>query len=366
MTPARAAAWLAVLAGALAAGCESRPATAAAVWPAADALFHGDARWIGGDGAYSVDLGDGRVLWLFGDSFIALGPERLRGHAKMIRNSVAIQTGADPTRAFMRFYWRHGGAEPQSFLPEDGADWFWPAHGVRLDDTLLLFYARVYQEGEGMWGFAGRGWRAVTVDRPAAEPAAWVLAPALAPAPRGGIDLGGAVVRVDDYLYVYGTATRDASLIIASYRAHDLYLARFAVAAAARGDLTAPAWWCGASGWSATGAPAVVLAGGAPEYSVHYEPRLGAYAMVQSEGAWASTLALRTAARPEGPWSAPRDLLRPPESYGPDPFVYAGKAHPEIAGADLVVTYVPSSFATPAPADEERLYYPRFVRVSFP
>ena len=39
-------------------------------WPAADSLFLHDNYWIGGDGAYSIDLGDERVLWLFGDSWI--------------------------------------------------------------------------------------------------------------------------------------------------------------------------------------------------------------------------------------------------------------------------------------------------------
>jgi hypothetical protein len=41
-------------------------------WPEADALFRGDAHWVGGDGCYSIDLGDGRVLWTFGDSVHAL------------------------------------------------------------------------------------------------------------------------------------------------------------------------------------------------------------------------------------------------------------------------------------------------------
>lgn len=34
-------------------------------WPEADLLFHKDAHWVGADDAYSVDLGGGRVLWLF-------------------------------------------------------------------------------------------------------------------------------------------------------------------------------------------------------------------------------------------------------------------------------------------------------------
>lgn len=47
-------------------------------WPEADKLFRSDPRWLGGDAAYSVDLGHGRVPWLFGDSFIADAPGQTR------------------------------------------------------------------------------------------------------------------------------------------------------------------------------------------------------------------------------------------------------------------------------------------------
>ena len=37
----------------------------------------GRPRWLGGDGAYSIDLGGDRTLWLFGDSFIATSDAHL-------------------------------------------------------------------------------------------------------------------------------------------------------------------------------------------------------------------------------------------------------------------------------------------------
>jgi hypothetical protein len=55
-----------------------------------------------------------------------------------------------------------------------------------------------------------------------------------------------------------------------------------------------------------------------------------------------------------------------PESFSPQAFVYAGKAHPELDGqGGLVVTYVPSLFVD-LPSDEwvaRRLYFPHFVRL---
>jgi hypothetical protein len=50
------------------------------------------------------------------------------------------------------------------------------------------------------------------------------------------------------------------------------------------------------------------------------------------------------------------------ESDGPDPFVYAGKAHPELRGADLVVTYAANGPDRRLFSDLS-IYSPRFVRV---
>ena len=58
-------------------------------------------------------------------------------------------------------------------------------------------------------------------------------------------------------------------------------------------------------------------------------------------------------------------VYRPPESDGPRPFVYAGKAHPELTGADgLLVTYVANTFDPKqlmTPDGERTLYWPHFA-----
>lgn len=334
-------------------GCgPSAPATSATLWPEADQLFHSDSRWIGGDGAYSVDLGGGRVLWLFGDSFIAETPARVRSQAFMVRNSVAIQTGYDPSRAFMRFYWARQDDHPRSFMPGDGEDWYWPTHGIRIGGSLVLFYERVRTPAGDPSGFEGAGWTAVRVADPDAEPSAWTLQPTQEPEDDHGVQLGGAVLREGDVTYVYGE------------KSHDLYLARYPTADVAKGALDQPAWWDG-HGFSAGEKPQSVMSLVAPEFSVHHDPRLGRYVLVESMGYGPSTLCMCVADSPEGPWSSPRDILRPPESFNPHAFDYAGKAHPELAGADLVATYVPSTFDSPPASQEHLYYYPRFVRVSY-
>ena len=46
------------------------PCFEASAWREADQLFRRDPHWVGADGASSVDLGGGRTLWLFSDTWI--------------------------------------------------------------------------------------------------------------------------------------------------------------------------------------------------------------------------------------------------------------------------------------------------------
>ncbi len=90
---------------------------------------------------------------------------------------------------------------------------------------------------------------------------------------------------------------------------------------------------------------------------------------VASYGFGATTLGVRTVKALTGPWSAKADLYTPPESKGPKPFVYAGKAHPELITGDpaeLAVTYATNSFEFGDLFTDQRktdLYWPRFVKL---
>ena len=254
----------------------------------------------------------------------------------------------------MRFYYGRKDEHPASFVPEDGKYWFWPGHGIRLGDRLLLFYGRVFQQSEGMWGFASGNSTVFSVDNPDDEPSAWHFQELPIGDASSTLQLGGAVLEEGAWLYVYGNEGDH----------HDVYLARFDGQAARAGDLSSPDWW-GESGFGAYGQRAALISPGAPEFSVNYTTQLGKFVFTETEGFGATTLAMRTASAPEGPWSSPRDVLRPPESFDPNAFVYAGKAHPEQQGADLAMTYVPSSMDGEPPDPTDDFYYPRFVRVSY-
>jgi hypothetical protein len=94
---------MAILLGVMAASANAQTATA---WREAERIFHSDPQWLGSDGAFSIDLGNGRVLWSFGDTLVARKPGDGRKNAAFVRNTVAIMTGYDPLIAQMKFYWR--------------------------------------------------------------------------------------------------------------------------------------------------------------------------------------------------------------------------------------------------------------------
>jgi len=101
----------------------------------------------------------------------------------------------------------------------------------------------------------------------------------------------------------------------------------------------------------------------ASEISIQADAR-GRFVEVNSQGFGGTDIVLRRAPKLEGPWSAPQKIYRPPESDWKDPFVYAGKAHPELKGGDLVVTYGVNGKEEEV-AKNPQLYYPKFARMNW-
>jgi hypothetical protein len=338
------------------AGDHSDTATKASEWPQADRLFRSDPHWLGGDAAFSFDLGGGRVLWMFGDSFIAENPGATRRQSAFVRNSVAIQTGYDPSRATIKFYSGRRAGRPGDFAQSQGETWHWPMAGIRLGDRLLLFYMREARDpGKDSLGFKSVGWNAFMVSNPDAEPSKWTLRPLAGPEMNGKVLVGMSVVRSGEFISAF--ALNDAN--------HDAYLIRWSVTAAKSGQLTSPQWWCGAGiGWQrdATRRQIVIHDAGS-EFSVQRDKR-GGYLQVSSAGFGATNVVVRRAAHLEGPWSEPQIVYRPPESDAPGAFVYGGKSHPELTGADLIVTYTANG-SDERLASDMTIYFPRFVRVNF-
>lgn len=343
---------------------------AARQWPDADQAFRRDTQWLGGDAALSVPLGGDRTLWLFGDSFVATSDRGRRSESRMIRNSIAIQQGRDPRTAPVRFHWRGDQASPASFFPEEGDHWYWPGHGIRLQEgpLVIFLYAVIATPGQDL-GFATVGHAIAVIDEPDAAADTW--RPRVHDIPAPGFDALPATALVRDGEHVVALAIRQQGM-------HAGALVRYPAAQLAAGHVAGAEWWAGAEvGWVPEAAlgpqgPAFVLDDAGAECSLHRDERSGWLVHVASYGFGATTIGVRTAPALTGPWSAPRTIYRPPESDGPRLAVYAAKAHPQLAGpepADLVVTYATNSFDFAdlfTPHGERELYWPRFVAWRLP
>jgi hypothetical protein len=364
--------------GARAAAGPSNAGLRIRAWPEASARFRGPgSAWLGADSAYSIDLGDGRVLWVFGDTFIdpTRDGSRTNGPNVFVRNSVALQSSAadttryDLSRSELQFFTgpERNGA-PTSFFPETAeGDWFWPLHGVRLEDgPLLMFRMRVTKISTG-FGFKVTGWDAIVVDNPDAIPSSWIPRVVADQATGAERLVGSSVMLRDDYLYAYAVKNADDD--------HTIYLTRISLAelrSRANEALGDPEWFSsrGYVRQSSGAVPQPVIADGQIEFSVHFESRLKQFVEVQTRGLFVSdpntAIVMRTSLSPEGPWSEPMSIwkpIAPPNADATKLLAYAAKAHPEQRGADLVLTYVENDVAHPTPIDA--VYYPEVLRMAF-
>jgi hypothetical protein len=347
-------------------GCDRGASTEAAwlafEWPEADSLFRRDGSWVGADGAYSVDLGKGRVLWLFGDTWIDPTGRGRRQGASMVSNTLGIQQGYDPSRAAIRFFWRTSSdGVPGAFFPDSGNHRLWPGHGVRLGDHLLLFLMVVEPRSGGL-GFEVADWEAVLVSNPDEDPAHWNMAPLDTPPNRLRVIVGsGGVLRDSGYLYAFSAQEPTAQ--------HDVYLVRWPENEVLLGRLDGMQWWGGdGEGWVSNrdeGPPAQPVFGdGQTEFTVHHDPHSRAFVEVQTMGFGPAAVVRRNAPRLTGPWSVPDTVFVPAQTRFPRIMIYQGKAHPWLQGAELVVTYSTNSFEFADHLTEPWLYYPRFVRLT--
>jgi hypothetical protein len=227
----------------------------------------------------------------------------------------------------------------------------WPGSGIRIGNRLLLFCQRVTSDSaKDSLGFKSLGWNAYWVTNPDEAPTAWKLK--VAARINDTVIMASEALRDNRFVYIFGQGEPE----------HDLYAARWSVDTLAQGKLDALQWWSGKR-WdaSASNRQPIQYATGT-ETSIQPDPSGPGFIEVDSKGFGASDIVMQRAQNLEGPWSTPQKIYRPPESDAPDAFVYAGKSHAELKGADMVLTYVANGPGEKVARDMS-LYFPRFVKV---
>lgn len=312
-----------------------------------DLFTRRDGGWTGGDGTRSVALPDGRILWLFGDTFLGeVRSDRSRPRAApMVRNTFVIQRG-DTLLTL------HGGtaASPQAFVtPQDKDSWYWPTDGLVEGDRLLVFLPRFTATGPGMWDWRWSGTDIGTFSLPELRLEKITAAVAV-----NRVIYGAAILKDASATYIYGIED-----VQGAKHVH--------VAKAGAGHLD-DAWeyWNG-EGW--TGDPLAskrLFSGAAMQFSVINTG--GHYVLISSDNRtpFEGAIVAYVSPAPIGPWSLRSFLYRPPEAKG-DIVAYNALAHPHLSPRDrLLLSYnlnhIRDAEAVFRNAD---VYRPRFVLVDF-
>ncbi len=329
--------------------------------PEIDALFQRTDGWIGGDGAFSVPMRDGRVAWLFSDTWVGKVREGHRIESTMVNNTVGIQRSAFAAVEFTVA--RDDSGMAKAFItPKDHRGWFWLQAGGMVDGKLLQFFNQVEKTGEpGVWGFRSAGlWMGIT-ENPQDEPAKWRTVQTKLPnvvfSPERTLTWGSSVLVEGSSVYIYGTEDirRNGRL--------ERYLVLAHADKRKLSDTRTWKYYDGAKWSSDIGQVGHLADGFATEHSITRFDR--GYLAVYTENGLSSRILGRFSKFPWGPWSRPTTLYNCPEMGSiANTFTYAAKAHASLSRRDEVtLSYVVNAGDIGQVVRDATLYWPRFVIV---
>jgi hypothetical protein len=373
-----------------------------------NAVFDRTDGWTGADCAGSVDLGDGRTLWMFGDTWIGkIRDGKRQPGATMVNNSIAVHPtdkaapwrAPDPRR--IQFLWgpQDKQGRPTAWVvpppiagqTESGEDrdWFWcngggivTTHEPEKSRRLFVFLFRVRRDphGKGVWAFTTVGTSLAVVDNVSDPPQRW--RPRIFDIPRTGRMAQGS--RTQGPLEIlWGmsaidrSALKDAGGVLIFGTRLDLPFVTSLIAARAPGEAIErfDDWrFCaGPNAFDLRLLAARPLAKGlVSEFSVEKLEDRGRpiWVLVQSEAFLGKRILVRTAPQPEGAWSAPGTIYPgtiytvPEVVKNHNYFTYAAKGHASLSRpGELLVTYLVNSQNFGDLVTDTTIYRPKFLRV---
>lgn len=317
------------------------------------ALFttYGDTsgQWSGADRTASLPLPDGRLLWLFSDTFLGpVGPGHSRPRTSpFINNSAVVQRDGRLERTV------HGGTpqDPAALVPTGVAgEFYWVGDAtVHGEGDVHAIYNRYRRTGGGGLDFTLLGSALATFSLPD------LTLTGVRPLPLSDrIAWGSELLADGGHTYIYGSEAVEGM--------------KFAHVARVSGTDLGGAWqfWTG-SGWSPEeSASRRLLSGVGTAYGVQ---RVGdRYLLVTHENnlMFSPDFVAYTAPSPTGPFEGPDYLFRAPETDDGD-IVYDAHLHPDLSRPGrLLMSYNVNSLDAEKMYSDVRVYRPRFVEVGWP
>ena len=251
--------------------------------------------WSGGDGAASLRLPDGRMLWLFGDTFTgSVRSDGSRGSdSRMVHNSLVVTSGSCASVLLTA----------TDALPGRAGTWVWPTAGVVSArgapghaSSVTVFAQRVRRTGNGAFDFERVGTAVATLTVP------WSGVPTVGPVrdlPRNRTLWGAALLPDGATTWIYGTRAVHEPWVLG----RDLLLAR---APTARLSDVMSWTYRTRTGWAPDADDAVVVRPARDGVStVPSAVRLGAtfVLVTKAQEFLDATVVALTSTRPWGPWT---------------------------------------------------------------
>lgn len=303
--------------------------------------------WTGADGALSVLLPDGRVLWDFSDTFLGfVNRDGSRpGGQPFINNSMIVQDSGALVQTL------HGGTaqSPTSLIiPGDQDAWYWVGDMTVEGDRLRVFVMEFIRTGPGTFDFHWVGNAIASFVLPDLT-----LENVVPTHGENNVMYGAALLEEGGYTYIYGTED-------VSGTEKYLHIAR----ATAGNVLGAWEFYTG-TGWSSDPASSARLRKGVGNgFGVVKVGNRFVLFTMDSLVPFSAELVMYSSNNPEGPFGNRMLVYRTPESRN-GRFTYDAHVHPEFTDAQgrLLVSYDVNSFDFRDLLANVDNYRPRFIRV---
>ncbi|SFG69993.1 DUF4185 domain-containing protein [Prevotella sp. KH2C16] len=162
----------------------------------------------GADGSISIELGDGRSLFMWGDSFlgnITDGTRRAPSTRFIMGNTFSI---IDNQFNVLKTLYNGDSSSPAPYLKPTGKTepptWYWPGDGFVKDGILHLFMSQFYKSGNSPLSFqyVGCDYFRIRISDFSIMDKTHFEAPDV-----NNVHYGHAILVKEKYVYIYGTKT---------------------------------------------------------------------------------------------------------------------------------------------------------------
>ena len=309
-------------------------------------FFKREKGMIAADGGYTIQLNDGRVFWLFGDSYIDDYDPATHSVPCLFgaNNSVLLQPKGD-------WDWRHTITQPgsdgsQSFFKAQPGNFIWPLTGFQHGDTVYIFCLNLHKNGPGQYDMQSMGdtWAKIYV--PTMQVVSYSHLQDF-----GDITFGEGFIKEKRFIYTYGLSK------------NKIYVARFPE------NKPNAKWlfWDGAN-WQGDVKKCAAIAD-VPGFSMYMCKVKNRYVLFSTEFSLTcdagKDIYVTSSTSPKGPFP-PRKVIYTitDNKQGHRPFFYGPLAHPEYINDkdEMLMDYSINGYAPCVPSCADGKYDPNNYR----